>query len=257
MIDIFYIISFIMWIGFALLNLSICRWYYEKLQLCSIKKNQLKIFNILSAMLMIVSVILSFLIYLNIIWLKYFMLTVAFFVGTISYYDQYIYNRKKATKTWWKEWNIFDKIIIIALIAISICMVSYNASVRSVFILIGANIFAGYILFVKKIRKQRKILNLFSNKYINLIVRLPIDLFYYLCCTVLIIYIISATTNLTHLRIDPPDTDGCMDTGICKEGTKFDNCSAGELCIITKENCIKHNNIWLENIRSCNIREHR
>ena len=54
--------------------------------------------------------------------------------------------------------------------------------------------------------------------------------------------------------LDFYDTDGCMDIGICKEGFIFNNCRDGKSCTITKEHCIKNNNIWLEDIRSCDTR---
>lgn len=60
--------------------------------------------------------------------------------------------------------------------------------------------------------------------------------------------------NTVSYYFDPYDMDGCTDIGICREGITFNNCDDGDFCSITKENCIKNNNIWHENIRSCDVR---
>ncbi len=60
--------------------------------------------------------------------------------------------------------------------------------------------------------------------------------------------------NIISSFLDPYDIDGCMDTGICKEGFTLNDCGNGKPCIITKESCLKNNNIWLEDIHSCDTR---
>lgn len=60
--------------------------------------------------------------------------------------------------------------------------------------------------------------------------------------------------NMISSYLDFYDTDGCIDIGICKEGFIFNDCGDGKSCTITKEHCIKNNNIWLEDIRSCDTR---
>ena len=107
---------------------------------------------------------------------------------------------------------------------------------------------------LQKMKEQQKISYLFSNKHVKLLEILVSNLFYYLCWVIIGIYFISMSINIISLYFDPYDTDGCMDTGICKEGFTFNDCGDGKPCTITKESCLKNNNIWLEDIHSCDTK---
>lgn len=80
------------------------------------------------------------------------------------------------------------------------------------------------------------------------------SLFYYTAWLITGIYILSMSINIISSFLDPYDIDGCMNTGICKEGFAFNDCGNGKPCTITKESCLKNNNIWLEDIHSCDTR---
>ena len=140
------------------------------------------------------------------------------------------------------------------MVIMAICLCYRNTSLSSIILLISFNVFFVYVLFLKQMKKQYKFSSLFSNKYINFIGSIFGNLFYCFSWLVVGIYIVSMSINTFSEYFDPYDTDGCMDTGICKEGYTFNDCGNGAPCTITKESCIENNNVWLENIRSCDTR---
>ena len=137
---------------------------------------------------------------------------------------------------------------------ITICAYCYNASLRSIFYLMCFDVFFVYAFLLKKMKEQQKISYLFSSKHIKLLEVVISNLFYYLCWVIIGFYFISMSINIISLYFDPYDMDSCLDTGICREGITFDSCEDGLPCTITKESCIENSNIWLEDIRSCDIR---
>lgn len=172
----------------------------------------------------------------------------------LSYYDYKIRTQTPQYAAWWYKISKFDKLIIILVMLITICAYCYNTSLRSIFYLMCFDVFFVYVFLLKKMKKQQKISYLFSNKHVKLLEILVSNLFYYLCWVIIGIYFISMSINIISLYFDPYDTDGCMDTGICKEGFTFNDCGNGKPCIITKESCLKNNNIWLEDIHSCDTK---
>ena len=142
------------------------------------------------------------------------------------------------------------------MIILTVCLCFYNYSFRSIFRLMCFNAFFVYVFWLKKMREQQKISYLFSGKYKKVGVKIISSLFYYAAWLIIGIYVASMSINVISLYFDPYDTDGCIDTGICKEGFTFNDCGNGIPCTITKENCLKNNNIWFEDIHSCDIRHY-
>lgn len=251
-----YLLVLIFSIGSILFNFRICRYFHQKMQMSQEKKEQLKKFYVISAILGILPAILllPFSFWLNDIWLVSFVLGIASFCGLLSYYDYKIRTQTPQYVAWWHKISKFDKLILILIMVISVCAYYYNTSLRSIFYLMCFNVFFVYVFLLKKMKEQQKIFYLFSNKHVKLLEILISNLFYYTAWVVIGIYILSMSINIISLYFDPYDTDGCMDTGICKEGFTFNDCGDGKPCTITKESCLKNNNIWLEDIHSCDTR---
>ncbi len=81
-------------------------------------------------------------------------------------------------------------------------------------------------------------MQLFTNKFIRYLEMIIGSLFYYTAWLITGIYILSMSINIISSFLDPYDIDGCMDTGICKEGFAFNDCGNGKPCTITKESCL-------------------
>lgn len=256
MIGLFYIIIFLIVTGIILLNFHVCRYFHQKMQTSQENKAQLRKFYVLSAILGILPAILllPFSFWLNNIWLVSFVLCVASFCGLLSYYDYKICVQILQYTAWWQKISKFDKLILILVMVITICAYCYNTSLRSIFYLMCFDVFFVYVFLLKKMKEQQKISYLFSNKYIKLLEVTISNLFYYSCWGIIGLYFISMSINIIFLYFAPYDIDGCLDTGICREGITFDNCEGRLPCTITKENCIENNNVWFEDIRSCDIR---
>ncbi len=256
MTGLFYIIIFLIATGIALLNFHICRYFHQKMQMLQENKVQLRKFDVISKIFWILPAVmlLPFSFWLNDIWLVSFVLGIASFCGLLSYYDYKISAQIPQYIAWWKSISKFDKLILILIMVISVCAYHYNTSLRSIFYLMCFIVFFVYVFLLKKMKEQQKISYLFSNKHVKLLEILVSNLFYYLCWVIIGIYFISMSINIISLYFDPYDTDGCMDTGICKEGFTFNDCGDGKPCTITKESCLKNNNIWLEDIHSCDTK---
>lgn len=251
-------ITFAVIIGIGLLNICICRYFHQKMKMLKYNKTQLKFFDIISLILGILPpiLLLPFSFWLNGIWLIYFAMSVALFCVFLSYFDYQINFRDAQCFVWWHKMSKFDKSILLIMIILTVCLCFYNHSFLSIFRLMCFNAFFVYVFWLKKMREQQKISYLFSGKYKKFGVKIISSLFYYAAWLVIGIYVASMSINVISLYFDPYDTDGCIDTGICKDGFTFNDCGNGIPCTITKENCLKNNNIWFEDIHSCDIRHY-
>ena len=256
MISLLHVFLFIITIGAVLLNMCICHYFNQQMQALHRNVNKQRYFNILSFVLSTLPgvLLLPFLFGYGDIWLVYSAFGLIVFLSIVSYCDYRIFTHDKKRNLLWNKLTYFDKIIIGWMLIISICVLYFLPSLRNVLLLMCVNLFFIYMLLFGKVRKQNKFSHLSVNKFIRYIEKVICNLFYYTAWLVIGIYILSMSIHIISLYLDPYDTDGCMDTGICKEGFTFDDCGNGKPCIITKENCLKNNNLWLENIRSCDTR---
>ncbi|MBQ8677053.1 MAG: hypothetical protein IJ529_01125 [Alphaproteobacteria bacterium] len=256
MINSLYIFLFLVLIGAVLFNMRICHYFNQQMQALRWSFRKQRCFNILSTALCATPIILllPFLFGYNDIWFVCSALSFLAILSVLSYCDYQIFMQNGKYNVWWNKITYFDKTISCIIIALSICLLYFYLSLRNISIIIGINSFFVYILFLKKIKEQHKILQLFTNKFIWYLEAIISNLFYYISWLVIGIYILSTSINIISSFFDPYDTDGCMDTGICKEGFTFNDCGDGKSCTITKESCLKNNNIWIEDIRSCDTR---
>ena len=256
MINLLYVFLFLVLIGAILCNMRICHYFNQQMQTLRWSVNKQKYCNILSIALGTISVILllPFLFGYSDIWFVCSALGFVALLSVLSYCDYQIFIHNKKHNVWWNKLTYFDRIIICIIVVLSICLMYFYPSHRNIFMLICIDSFFVYVFFLKKIREQCKIMQLFKNRYIRYFELIISNLFYYTAWVVIGIYILSMSINIISLYFDPYDTDGCIDTGICKEGFTFNDCGDGTPCTITKENCLKNNNIWLEDIRSCDTR---
>ena len=256
MINLLYVFLFLVLTGAILFNMCICHYFNQQMQALRWSANKQGYFNILSTALCITPIILllPFLIEYSDIWFVCSALTFVALLSVLSYCDYQIFRHNKKHNVWWNKLTYFDKIISCIIVALSIFLLYCYPSLRNISIIICINSFFVYILFLKKIKEQHKILQFFTNKFIRYLEMIIGNLFYYTAWLITGIYILSMSINIISSFLDPYDTDGCMDTGICKEGFTFNDCGDGKPCTITKERCLKNNNIWLEDIHSCDTR---
>ena len=251
----FYVITFLSIIGAILFNIGVCCYFRKKI--CKNNKKILRYFDAISTTFGILSIFLflSFLLYLKEILFICFALTVALWGVFLCYCDYLVHNQdtKKRRFIFYNLSN-FDKVLLILFLFIFIYMFYLSQSMQSIFLSISIILLFIYVILLKQIKKQNKISRIFSNKYMNLAEISLNGLFYYLCWLAIVLYIISMLINIIYTYFDSYDLDSCLDIGICKEGITFDNCTDETLCMITKENCLKNNNIWIEDIRSCDTR---
>ena len=251
-----YIITFAIVIGIALLNVCIGRYFHQKMQTLEFDKMQLKIFDIASATLGILSAILllPFLFWANEACLVGFVICIALWGGLLSCFDYQICSRDHQDFVWWGKMSKFDKSILVIMLMLTICLAYYNPSLYAIFHLLAFDVFFVYVLLLKKMKNQQKISYPFTGKYIKFATVALNNLFYYAAWLVIWIYVVSMILGIISRSSDPYDTDTCLDIGICKEGYTFNDCGDGLPCTITKESCIENNNIWYEDTRTCDIR---
>ena len=231
MINLFNIIAFFVLCGFILTNSAICDYFRKELRRNKCKYEYMDIVSAIFGILMS-ALLLLFLLYLKEVYLMLLALGVSFFVGMISYVDYQIFVQNSGHKVWWHKQTHFDKIIICLMAIISIGVCYYNTSLRSASVLAICILFFVYVFVLKKIKNQHKISDLFSNKYAHILEIGIRSAFYYFCWLIIAIYIVSMGVSMISSYFDPYDADGCMDTGICKEGFTFDDCGNGIPCII-------------------------
>lgn len=251
--NLFYLSVFLILLGAVLINMSICKYFYQEIPLILWEKT--KSFYIAAVIFGISPIIflLLFLLFDPDILLAPLAFNITCFIGLLIYIDCQICQQKKEKCITHYKFNAFDKIVF-ALMGIILLGVGYlTMSPRSILLCVYLIIFFSYITFTKIMRKQ-KIKSFFANKYFRFLEILITHLFYYSCYFIIGIYIITMITNITFLYLDPDDSDGCLDSGVCKAGIVLDGCENKDDCIISKENCLKNNNIWFEDIQSCDIR---
>lgn len=168
------------------------------------------------------------------------------------FFDYRIAMQKKEYVPLWREETIYEKSLLGLLLLIFITgLRHFNLGLFCVI-----NMLCIYIFCFKRIKKQNKILPLKVNmKQTNFMISLLIKFYDSICLLMMCVYIISMLLHLTYLMFDSYDTDGCLDGGICKEGYVFDDCGDGNSCVVTKENCLQQHHVWLDDTRSCDLRQ--
>ncbi len=251
-----YLFAFLILTGLLLHNLSICRYFNEKISAlvlyCKIKPlnmilNALAIFPILF--------LLPFLLWFSEVFLICFAWGITLFAFLIICYDYIIYKHDKEYVALWQRWSFFEKSFGGILIIILASVYYYNPSLKNTFNLININLFFVYIFLLKKLSSQHKKSPIFSNKYFNFFEVLISKISYFIAWGIMLFYTITMAINIVLQHLDRYDVASCIDVGICKEGIGFDNCNDRKNCIITKEYCINNGYEWMEKIHSCNIRK--
>lgn len=248
------IFAFLVLIGFIFLNVNICCYFHEKICVSLKSEVQMKCLDVLLTISGVFPVLwlLSIFSYFGDIGMVLSALSIVLFVGVVSYSDYYICKQSGKSKVWEEKWTYIDKILLGLMVISSIAAYYQDKSLHMFLYLLYFDVFFLYLVFLKKIKKQGKILH--EDKCIKFIEVIMGGLFYDLSWIIMGLFIFGMTISVIRSYFDPYDMDGCIDTGICKEGITFDNCSEGQSCVINKENCLKDNNIWIEDIRSCDIR---
>ncbi|MBR1649115.1 MAG: hypothetical protein IJ689_05910 [Alphaproteobacteria bacterium] len=236
----FYVLMLIMLPGIGLFNLSICK-YFDAAKKVNFTA---RLWGVLP-----IAFFLLLWAYLQDIWFICFAFSLLFFIGIISWYDY-----QKGNPFWWKlSW--FDCSVIAYIALSNVLMCSYEGcSWRGFLFSINFDVMVFYVFFLKQIRKQKKFIRLFSNRYIRFAETVWANVFYYAEVFLLWIYIVITTVNVIKMLGDPMDIDGCLDNGVCKEGYVFDVCDDGKSCVITKDWCLKNGNVWYEETRRCDTR---